>query len=165
VVKRKNKPPPAKERALDEIYAEIPDIPGCTGACASACGPIAMYGLEWQRVQRASGGTPRMRDPLRCPMLSPTGKCTVYTVRPYVCRLWGTTPSLRCPEGCEPERWLTREEAREIYDRLAAVAGPEITGPLGNVDNLWDAIALEAREHRAAIIEKIERTVNDGRDV
>lgn len=97
-------------------------------------------------------------------MLSPTGKCTVYTVRPFICRLWGTTPTLRCPEGCEPERWLTREEARDIYERIQAIAGPESAGPLGEVDDLWGAIALEAREHRAAIIEQIEKAVTDGSD-
>lgn len=159
---RRAKPPSAKERALDEIYAEIPNIPDCTGACAAACGPIAMFGLEWERVKRSSGRTPRVRTQLRCPMLSPVGRCMVYTVRPYICRLWGTTPTLKCPEGCQPERWLTREQAHDIYLRIHAVAGPEITGPLGGIDDLWKAIALDAREHRAAIIENVQRKVNDG---
>lgn len=159
---RRTKPPNVKERALDEIYADIPNIPDCTGACASACGPIAMFGMEWKRVKRSFGETPRVREQSRCPMLSPVGRCMVYTARPYICRLWGTTPTLKCPEGCQPERWLTLEQAREIYERIRVLAGPEIAGPLGGVDDLWDAIALERRRHRASIIESIERGVTDG---
>lgn len=153
----------AEERALDEIYAEIPAIPNCNGSCAAACGPIAMFGMEWDRVKRAAGGRPRpARDPLTCPMLSPTQKCTVYTVRPFICRLWGTTPAMRCPrQECVPERWLSTEEAREIFLRIQVVAGPEIAGPLGGVDGLWDAIALEARQSREELLKEAkERLLN-----
>lgn len=124
-----------------------------------------MFDLEWKRVKRAKGGTPRMRDPMRCPMLSHAGACTVYTVRPYICRLWGATKTLRCPEGCEPERWLTVEESRDIFQRIAAIAGPEIAGPLGGVDDLWAGFALEARQRRHEIIEgvKKERLASGGK--
>lgn len=148
------------ERALEEIYAEIPSIPGCTGACAVACGPIAMFKGEWERVKRTAGREPRLAPgSLTCPMLSPTGRCMVYSVRPYICRLWGTTRALRCPEGCEPERWLTLEEAQGIYERIRAVAGPRVQGPLGSVEDLWDAIALPAREDRLTLMEQIGKVV------
>lgn len=148
-----------KELALDQIYAEIPAIPNCDGSCAEACGPIAMFKAEWERVKRSAGRTPKLRPgALTCPMLSPTGRCTVYTVRPYICRLWGTTPALRCPRReCEPERWLSTAQARDIYLRLRAVAGPQIDGPLRNVKELWEGFALEAREERQRIIEHFER--------
>lgn len=157
--------PPRKDRAIEEIYAEIPAMKSCSGKCATACGPIAMFAEEWKRVLAARGGrAPRMRPggSLTCPMLSPTGWCTVYSVRPYICRLWGTTKALRCPEGCEPERWLTTGEARDIFLRLREVAGPTIDGPLGSIDDLWLGIALDARENRAALLEDIRRKVIDG---
>lgn len=144
---------------MEEIYAEIPAIPSCTGACATACGPIVMFTEEWRRVKRSMGGkSPRLvPGSLRCPMLSPTGRCMVYTVRPYICRLWGTTETLECPEGCQPTRWLTREEAQDIFTRLSAIAGPGTDGPVGQVEDIWDAFALEAREERAARIKQIRQ--------
>lgn len=143
------------ERKLEAIYAEIPQIPDCAGKCAAACGPIAMFKGEWERVKRSKGGTvPKMRG-LTCPMLSATGWCTSYSVRPYICRLWGTTKELQCPHGCQPERWLSVEESMDIFTRIRDIAGPETAGPLGTVHDLWEAIALEPRRDRLALIEKI----------
>lgn len=155
--KRRARPRLSSERALEEIYAEIPEIPDCSGGCAVACGPIAMFKGEWERVKRSKGHTPKLAPgSLTCPMLSPTGRCTVYTVRPFICRLWGTTQTLKCHLGCEPTRWLSTAEARDIFQRICDIAGPQVTGPLGNIDDLWDGIALEAREARAAQIERIK---------
>lgn len=136
------------ELALEEIYREIPSIPGCDGRCAVACGPIAMYEGEWARIVRSRGATtPRLAPgSITCPLLSATGRCTVYSVRPFICRVWGTVRTLRCPVGCEPTRWLTTAEAHDIFRRVAEVAGPGIDGPFGGVDDLWGAIALVARE-------------------
>lgn len=150
------------ERALEEIYSEIPSIPACTGECAEACGPIAMAAGEWERVKRSFGREPRLRPgSLVCPMLSPTGKCMVYTVRPFICRLWGCTKALRCPKGCEPERWISTDEAREIHRRIVEVAGPGVTGTLGGVNDLWGGYALEARERRMELMEAIKEQVNN----
>jgi Fe-S-cluster containining protein len=149
------------ERALEEIYAEIPKIPDCDGRCAAACGPIAMFKGEWERIKRSAGRTPKMpKGSLVCPLLSPTGKCTVYTVRPYVCRTWGVTRALACPHGCQPERWLTAAQCKDIYDRIEAIAGPEIAGPIGGLHDtvaLWESIALDAREQRLDLIDAIAK--------
>lgn len=142
------------DRALNEIYKMIPNMPACTGACSDACGPIAMTAGEWERIIRYKGHVPQLRDKMTCPMLSPTGKCTVYTVRPYICRLWGTVKEMRCPQGCEPERWLTRAEAQVIFDGIMEVAGPGTAGPLGTVPDLWQAIALPQRAARQAVIDR-----------
>jgi Fe-S-cluster containining protein len=122
-----------------------------------------MFKGEWERVKRAKGGTvPKLRG-LTCPMLSPTGKCTVYSVRPYICRLWGTTRELRCPEGCEPDRWLSIEQSMDIYTRIREIAGPQTAGPLGTVENLWEAIALQPRAERLELIERIKEVANADR--
>lgn len=142
---------------LEAIYAEIPRIPDCTGKCAAACGPITMFEGEWKRVKRAMRGTPKMaKGSLVCPMLSPNGWCQAYSVRPWICRAWGTVKELACPEGCQPERWLTRTEAEDIFRRVEAVAGPRTNGPVGSVEDLWGAIALEARAHRQEILDRIK---------
>src|SRR2546429_6087610 len=31
------------------------------------------------------------------------GRCTVYEVRPMICRLWGMVEGMQCPHGCVPE--------------------------------------------------------------
>jgi Fe-S-cluster containining protein len=150
---------------MEAIYAEIPSVPSCTGACATACGPIVMFDAEWKRVKRAAGGRSLRYTPgsLRCPMLNQNGQCTVYSVRPYICRLWGTTPVLACPEGCEPDPgWLSREEAQDIFERLCAVAGPGTNGPVGVVDDIWAAFALEARQERATRVEQIRQAKEKG---
>lgn len=36
-----------------------------------------------------------------CPHLGPDG-CKVYEERPLICRLFGTTPTLPCPNGRRP---------------------------------------------------------------
>lgn len=154
---RKPSPRTNRDRELEEIYTEIPNIPACTGACSTACTVISMFDREWTRVKRAMGRTPRQADTLRCPMLSWNGRCMVYTVRPYICRLWGTTEVLACPEGCQPTRWLSADEARSIFERLHAVAGPGTNGPVGPVGDLWEAFAMDARTERAARLEIIRQ--------
>jgi len=151
------------DRALDEIYAEIPEIPNCDGSCAAACTTIAMQTGEWERIVRRVGHEPKGRPGANCPLLSPNGRCTVYTVRPYLCRIWGATPDLRCPRPeCEPTRWLSKEEAHDIFERICAVAGQEAAGPLGKgIERVWEAINLEGRAERAAIIKRAQEQRND----
>lgn len=81
----------------------------------------------------------------------------VYTQRPYICRLWGTTEVLKCPQGCEPTRWLSRDEAADIHRRLSDLVGPGTAGPVGSVTDLWDAFAIDARVERAARVELIRQ--------
>lgn len=58
-----------------------------------------------------------------CPALK-RHKCSIYEVRPLVCRLWGIDETVRCPLGCEPEGgWLTRQEAVAFTLRVYQVAG------------------------------------------
>ena len=42
---------------------------------------------------------------LNCVHLGPNG-CEVYDERPLICRLFGTTPRLPCPNGRRPEEWV-----------------------------------------------------------
>jgi Fe-S-cluster containining protein len=74
--------------------------------------------IEWQRVCRAQGE--RKADSLTCPYLEEE-RCTVYEVRPLICRLWGLVESMPCPWGCKPERYLTHEEGHELLARAAEI--------------------------------------------
>src|ERR1043165_1016518 len=99
-------------------------MPGidCRKLCAESCGPIVMGRVEWQRVCRAVGEERHQADPLGyCPLLE-NERCAVYNVRPMLCRLWGIVETMKCPWGCVPERWLTKEEGYEFLARAADIS-------------------------------------------
>lgn len=124
---------------LEALYAELPTIE-CAGRCTESCGPIAMTQLEWERMRAAqplrrkpslmallSANTYKgTRDALTCPMLQ-NGRCTVYEVRPAVCRLWGLVEGMPCIYGCKPSRLMSDAEGFEFLKRVEAVGGgPEV---------------------------------------
>ena len=101
----------ARQKAL---WAEIPDAQ-CKGLCVEACGPIGMTRLEAAILLDTGRLNPELLYPygsglmlaapgLVCPMLSDDGRCTVYAVRPAICRGFGAVdhPLMRCPHGCQP---------------------------------------------------------------
>ena len=103
--------------SIDQIYARIPKI-DCKRKCHMACGPIHVFGVEWDRMQAASLVTIGTVGPsLTCPALSGNA-CSIYEVRPLICRLWGVVKAMTCPWGCVPERWLSDREAEDLMRRL-----------------------------------------------
>ncbi len=118
----------AKRKRLEELYLQIPKI-ACRGLCADECTVIVMTRME-ERIMRDAGHEPpdamevlRSKPP-RCPLLCPaTGRCTAYSVRPAVCRLFGLTPDLPCAHGCKAERMLTKEEGQRIMREIEDLGG------------------------------------------
>jgi hypothetical protein len=102
-------------RKLEALYAELPKL-DCQGKCAESCGPIFMTEIEWERITDDLGHTPEATS-LTCPMLTAEGRCSVYELRPTICRLWGLVERMACPWGCVPERWLTDAEAGDFLRR------------------------------------------------
>lgn len=51
---------------------------------------------------------------LSCPHLGEHG-CQVYAERPLICRLFGTTPHLPCPNGKRPEVMIEGRLEQQIY--------------------------------------------------
>lgn len=102
------------DAALDELYARVPDV-GCKGLCHQACGPIGMNPREHQRIRDRGVKIPHHQEGLAelvetgdytCPALDGDNQCSVYEVRPMLCRLWGATESMPCTYGCVPEEGL-----------------------------------------------------------
>jgi hypothetical protein len=54
---------------------------------------------------------------LSCPHLGKNG-CEVYDDRPLICRLFGTTPRLPCPNGKRPEVMIDAEIEQQIQHFL-----------------------------------------------
>lgn len=116
---------------LKEIYAKIPPI-DCQRKCQEACGVIPVQRPELKKIRvRAKVNIDDFvidgpdgimmlfdADKESCPVLGVDGACTVYDVRPFICRLFGVVEGMLCPEGCKPERILTRDEAAVLVEQL-----------------------------------------------
>lgn len=114
----------AKVERLKEIYASLPTI-ACQRLCADSCGPTGMGGIEQKRIVAVRGGRPigNVKPPsVICPLLDSEDNCTVYKVRPLLCRLWGVTENLPCTFGCVPQpRYLTEVEGYELMAEVIEI--------------------------------------------
>ena len=102
------------------VYAGLPKIQ-CKRKCQQACGPIVISDVEQRAIESRTGKpfTIFTSADLTCELLEPiTGACSVYPIRPLICRLWGLVKEMRCPWGCQPERWVTDAEARRMLAEL-----------------------------------------------
>lgn len=115
---------------LEDLYAELPPLE-CRGKCQESCGPIDMSDTERRRIREAGVDIPPLLDRARrgeltrsCPALSPIGTCSVYELRPLVCRLWGLVEAMACPYGCRPEGgWLDDTTGMELIARSLDIGG------------------------------------------
>lgn len=114
-----------QDRELDALYATLPRL-DCQGFCSESCGPIGMSVRERTRILERSGPV-KSDSSGTCSMLAER-RCTVYEIRPMVCRLWGLVRSMPCPYGCRPEGGLLSDEDGKrllaAADRLGGKAGP-----------------------------------------
>ena len=110
------------EARFDELYQWLPPME-CQRLCQESCGPILMSKVEWERICTRLGFTPNGNRALTCPMLK-GGQCTVYDIRPLICRLWGLVKKMACPNGCIPSRWLSDAEARLFLTLADQIGNP-----------------------------------------
>lgn len=111
-------------KALKAFWDGLPQIE-CQGLCYNSCGPIGMSEFEHRLVSLHGADIPHY-DPLAgemwrknvklyCPALTHDGKCSIYEVRPTICRLWGLgRGEMACPHGCTMSG--PRLRAQEILD-------------------------------------------------
>lgn len=64
---------------------------------------------------------PEFTKDMTCDKLK-KGRCSIYENRPYVCRAFGATKTMRCPFGCVPERWIPEELERRHFAELGPLA-------------------------------------------
>lgn len=72
----------------------------CDDGCGQCCGPVPVTKAELAAVKRyieREKVEAVDRGALTCPFYD--GKCTIYPVRPYICRAFGHSPRLVCPKG------------------------------------------------------------------
>ncbi len=119
---------------LDKIYRKLPKL-NCKGKCTDSCSLIKVAELERKRIKDFLGHDPFIQsdkfletvmslkpEEWKCSLLK-EGKCSIYNMRPLICRLFGLVEKMACPFGCVPERWLSDEEAREYLTKAKYYEG------------------------------------------
>jgi Fe-S-cluster containining protein len=87
----------------------------CEPGCHDCCGPITASSEEMARLpEKTDQEHATALAGLSCPHLGGNG-CRVYAERPLICRLFGTTPRLACPNGKRPETMIAADIERQIY--------------------------------------------------
>lgn len=109
------------DQRLDTLYATLPTIE-CKGLCQKSCGPIELTQDENRRIKEKSGSDISVDEEFTCTMLK-EGRCTVYDVRPAICRMFGVSEGLECPYGCKPSRYLSREEGFRFLNKIMKATG------------------------------------------
>ena len=107
---------------IERLYATLPEV-RCRRQCQDACGPILMTKIEHDRILERAGDPGSRNGSEACPLLSLMGNCTVYDIRPMVCRIYGVSKALRCPHGCVPERWLNDDDSTLMLQKLMDLSG------------------------------------------
>lgn len=106
------------DRTIDDLRRRIPSFV-CVVGCHDCCGPVTASSEEMARLPvKSDAEHDRALAELSCPHLGAHG-CEVYAERPLICRLFGTTPSLPCPNGARPVYMIDPRTEREIHDFLA----------------------------------------------
>lgn len=94
--------------------ARIPAF-ACQPGCHDCCGPVTTSSEEMSRLPVKSAAEHQAAlEALSCPHLGEHG-CEVYAERPLICRLFGTTPRLACPNGCRPAQLVDPMVEARIY--------------------------------------------------
>jgi hypothetical protein len=100
-------------RELEDMRQRIPTF-RCIVGCHDCCGPVTASALEVGRLPaRTEAEHTAALARLDCVHLGKHG-CEVYDERPLVCRLFGTTPRLPCPNGRRPVYLLDRRTEAAI---------------------------------------------------
>lgn len=131
---------------LDKLYEEVPQV-ACQGLCTDSCGPLALSVLERKRIARSTSLRTVNATGPACPMLR-QGRCTVYKLRPLVCRLFGVTRNMVCPWGCVPDRWLEVSEWDALL-RMAEEISQALFPARGTVSFHAPAAIVQAQERSA----------------
>lgn len=130
--------PAERIAAIERIYASLPELE-CRGQCYDSCGPITMTKLEFRRIERVGHHSIGLDlERFRCTALSEDNRCTVYPLRPAICRLWGMTEAMQCTYGCVPVGgYLSEVEGYTFLARVADAAGDVVAAR-----RFWRVVAM-----------------------
>jgi hypothetical protein len=111
----------------EELYAQIPSMT-CLSGCSNCCCIVRFSRYEVAQIStakiiRAIFMRFRRATSQQCPYLTEDNRCGIYEVRPFVCRLYGTTEieRFKCPKGMRPEKLLSPEEAEKLINKFLRI--------------------------------------------
>lgn len=100
------------------LREQIPSF-SCVKGCHDCCGPVTTSSEEMSRLPvKTDAEHDAALSEFNCVHLGPHG-CEVYTERPLICRLFGTTDSLPCPNGKGPEDKVAPEVEEQVHHYIA----------------------------------------------
>lgn len=114
---------------LEKLYKKIPNVE-CKGLCHPSCSIAPAEDLEIKRARKRLGFNPFRISNKDVEYAKTTGKisscgalknnrCTIHSIRPAICRLYGVAEGLECPFGCKPKKQeLSRQEAYSLIREL-----------------------------------------------
>ncbi|KPW42172.1 hypothetical protein ALP45_03561 [Pseudomonas coronafaciens pv. atropurpurea] len=104
---------------VSDLRRQIPSFE-CVPDCHDCCGPVTTSPEEMSRLPRKTAAEQEAAlDELNCVHLGPQG-CTVYDERPLICRLFGTTASLPCPNNRRPVELIHPQVEKQIHAYMAS---------------------------------------------
>lgn len=104
---------------IEDLYELIPDFI-CPAGCHQCCrnfGVPSRTAAEQERINQflqVHGMAAQQAQGTTCPHLTEEG-CSIYPVRPLICRLYGTSANYPCIMGVKPLRLLHEDEEAEIF--------------------------------------------------
>jgi len=130
-----------RKRRLPVVAPEFPPM-RCDDGCGECCGPAPATQAEFDRVVAyviEHKITPKDQG-ITCPLYL-DGKCSVYEVRPLICRAFGHVEGLSCPRGYNVDvpsgpvdaRLLANGGGERMIHEVLRLVNPSITfqGVLG----------------------------------
>ena len=100
------------------LREQIPSFE-CVKGCHDCCGPVTTSSEEMSRLPvKSDAEHDEALADLRCVHLGPDG-CTVYTERPLICRLFGTTPRMACPNDRRRDEMVDAEVELYLHHYIA----------------------------------------------
>lgn len=103
---------------IRDLRRQIPSFE-CVPGCHDCCGPVTTSSEEMSRLPRKTPAEQEAAlNELNCVHLGPHG-CTVYDERPLICRLFGTTKTLPCPNDRRPEVLIHPRVEKQVHEFIA----------------------------------------------
>lgn len=108
----------ANRNIIARLRERIPSFE-CVEGCHDCCGPVTTSPEEIARLPvKTDTEHETALNELSCVYLGSNG-CSVYSERPLICRLFGTTPQLSCPNGRRPDNMTDPEIERQTHHYIA----------------------------------------------
>ncbi|MDN6859709.1 YkgJ family cysteine cluster protein [Pseudomonas sp. CAN2814] len=106
-------------RRIDQLRRQIPGFE-CKPGCHDCCGPVTASSVELSRLPvKSEAEHEEALAEWNCVHLGPNG-CEAYEQRPLICRLFGTTPRMPCPEGRGPDTPTDESVVRQVNQLIAS---------------------------------------------